>query len=1332
MDLYYYKLFYPELKNQELENNLKLNKNNINYSIKTFYEKYPYFNIFEYKKFNNDLSHLTDLEAMIHYHTIGVKNNYLSSIKDFYILYPEFDIVFYKLFYYNKNNKINNLELLNNYHHKDKYINKIVSLKDFIKIYNVDFIFLKKFYDIFTYKNDIEIVKIIVNNQDNLCAESETSNMMISPNPQKTCLPIDQYIYSEIEFYKIHNEFNINIYKAFNNNLIFDDDVKYLSYWYHIDKNNYAISSIKDFYIKYNDFNINLYKYIYNITNDKNDEDIIVNWYNKVDKEVLIYSNKKFIDYIDDFNYVLFKKHNIPIKNKKNNEIIEYYINNINNINLIYSEKLFYLKYSLFNIEEYKKFNNINSTINLKIINEYYTTKNKDSIVTSIKDFYIKYPDYSVNVYKYFLNNNQNDIFFDNDEDYIYHWYINKNNNSAYPIEKFNKFYFDFNLKIYKHFNKDLLNYEYLNDDNLLKVHENIIKNNLDIIYSIKTFHNKYPEFNKKIYSAFNDLSDATVEDIIISWDNSKSNPKLIYSEESFYINNPNFDINIYKGLNIDIKDLNEEDLIIHWYKYSEIENRIYSIQSFYKKYPELDFNINSKKYNFDKLVEGYVFKEYTESEKIIYWMNSGIYNSITSNGYVGRNIVTEIYEVLLDLLNPLPKDKLKKGISLIIRAKNEELNIKDCIETVVDLVDEIIFVDNGSTDLTYDIVKKYCEIYKNIKLYKYNISVSKAGIEHQNALKNNNKNTLGTFYNWCLSKATYYNVFKWDADFICIRNNFIEVVNNFKLKDRDDKFAIWFTGKTLFENNGNYFLNNNSFYNEYRIFSYYNDFMWSDGNICEYTDPYLDSVINSKKIKYLYPLFYEVKRTSIDEFKERSSLIDDRDKNDFNILNNLKENKNLDLINIKSNLINSELKIIIYTPSLSLGGGNQFIINIYEIYKNLGFKVIIFPMKIEKVGNDKFNMIVKEDIHDIKNFNINFIKIYKPNYIIFNSNINFSKNDMDSVKELSKLIFITHSDVAYSNYFIKSYHTYFHKILTVNKYTQTKLIDLLKINTNKFIMINNYSNIKKNNKLFVSNIMKNSKKKTFGIISRFSEDKNIPMFLNALVNVFNIYPDYKCYLVGTENEYYDNFLKKLCKLFKLENNVYFEGYQSETIKYYELFDFIVLPSVSEGCSYNIIEAMTLGVPVVLSDVGGNHELIKNRVGGILYSYEGIKDYESKHVYIENYNTMLENIGYFLNDQYVKDNYNIIIDYATNNAVLIPNIVNCKKHGDYNSNCNECNLLKNKKIIFNRNMVNISNSIIEMVDNDKILDFVKNNQEFIENKFNENIYINQVLDIVKN
>lgn len=53
--------------------------------------------------------------------------------------------------------------------------------------------------------------------------------------------------------------------------------------------------------------------------------------------------------------------------------------------------------------------------------------------------------------------------------------------------------------------------------------------------------------------------------------------------------------------------------------------------------------------------------------------------------------------------------------LSLCMIVKNEEKYIKKCIDSVFDIVDEIIIVDTGSTDSTLDIIKNY-----NIKLYKY------------------------------------------------------------------------------------------------------------------------------------------------------------------------------------------------------------------------------------------------------------------------------------------------------------------------------------------------------------------------------------------------------------------------------------------------------------------------------------------------------------------------------------------------------------------------------------------------------------------------------------
>jgi glycosyltransferase involved in cell wall biosynthesis len=1321
MDLYYYKLFNPEYSNLndiDLLNNFNENKDKKIYSINTFYTKYPDFNIIEYKNLNNELKTLNIFDIFLHYHLNFENNKFIHSVNYFYKKYDYFNLTEYKIF--NPDLNLTDYDYLTHWDKNGINENRICSINYFKNINpEIDINFIKLFYEEFKNISDIEIIK----------------NFLDKNNKNK------YEIISYIKFQDLFPTFNIKIYKLFNN-IKFINDIDILKNWYNNDRNLTKIYSIESFYSTNPEFNLIIYKFMYNLEDIKNEDEVIIHWHNN--KNDIIDTIEKFKNFLEDFNYNLFPKKFINFKKIDKDSILNCYIHNLYTINSIYSDKLFYFKYPSFNIEEFKKFNNIKDTNNFQIINKYYSITNKKDIIVSISDFYNKISFFDLNIYKNFNKN----LVFKYDDDYIYYWYTSgKNFNEIYSIDTFYKSYPDFNLSIYKYFN-NIGNTKSINE--LIIEFYNIFCKNKNIIYSLKSFYNNYLAFDKDIYLCLNDLNKYNEYELIIHWHSIGKNINLIYNDT--FINNKsfselstnklfkNFSLNIYKNLNKDIENLSFKDLIIHWYNIGRFENRIYSIETFYNIYPMYDFNIESNKYNFN--IYSNLTNYNNEEDKIIYWMNNGIYEYYKkyNPNIIGRQNVNNIQEVLIDLSNNLHKIELNQGISLIIRAKNEELNIKDCIESVVDLVDEIIFVDNGSTDSTYDIMKEYEKKYTNIiKLYKYNLTVSKVGIEHTNAIKNNNRNTLGNFYNWCLSKATKYNVFKWDADFICIRNNFIELINLYNLKKRDDKFSVWFTGKTLFEDRGKYYMNNNSYYNEFRIFSYKNNFCWNDGIICEYTEPYLNKCPSEKKIKYIYPLFYELKRTSIDEFKERSSMIDIRDINDFNILNSIKENNILKLINI-NNFINIDKKIILYTPSLSLGGGNQFILNIYNVLKIFGFKIIVVPLNKINTGKDKFSNIIKSDIFDMKNFTVDFIAFYKPSFILFNSDIPFDNDNLNTIKKLTKIIFVTHSDVAYSNYFIEKYHKFMHKILTVNNYTIEKLEKIDNIKKNKFFKIINYSNILNENTLIPQEIPIKiyNKNKKFGVISRFSEDKNIPMLLNALVKIFIMYPSYRCYLIGCDSENYDNYLKFLIKYFNLQNFIIFEGYQSNTLKYYEMFDFIILPSVSEGCSYNIIEAMNLKVPIIASNVGGNKELIKDKINGILIEYNGIKKIEEKYIYIKNYNEHLINIGYILNDKNIKFN----IDYQKHNFdikninLLIPSMctcVFCKDNTKYSSMelCNTCKYIKSTDTLWKFNMNNITESIKEMIQIEikNVNDMINNNTYFINNHFNEDIYINQILNI---
>lgn len=255
---------------------------------------------------------------------------------------------------------------------------------------------------------------------------------------------------------------------------------------------------------------------------------------------------------------------------------------------------------------------------------------------------------------------------------------------------------------------------------------------------------------------------------------------------------------------------------------------------------------------------------------------------------------------------------RLRPGISFLIRAKNEENCIKDCIMSIVDIADEIIFVDNLSTDRTLFIVKDLARKYKNIKIYQYKIKIPKCGEEQANMVSQKSKNTIANYYNWCLSKATKYNIIKWDADCISNRGNLLKMIKNHNLHLRNDSFALWFTGETLFkDNNGKYYINTKSFYDEFRCFSKLNGFHWIDTDKWEAPSP--EYTQKSRHEKFELPCFYEIKDIQSNELASSRSNgipLDKRDKNDQDIMAQISLN-NIQLTTIKPFSINKLKKNI-------------------------------------------------------------------------------------------------------------------------------------------------------------------------------------------------------------------------------------------------------------------------------------------------------------------------------------------------------------------------------------------------------------------------------------
>lgn len=59
-------------------------------------------------------------------------------------------------------------------------------------------------------------------------------------------------------------------------------------------------------------------------------------------------------------------------------------------------------------------------------------------------------------------------------------------------------------------------------------------------------------------------------------------------------------------------------------------------------------------------------------------------------------------------MMGPSGKDKL--NLSVVVLTKNEEKNIQACLDSVADLADEIVVVDDESRDKTVDIARRYTD----------------------------------------------------------------------------------------------------------------------------------------------------------------------------------------------------------------------------------------------------------------------------------------------------------------------------------------------------------------------------------------------------------------------------------------------------------------------------------------------------------------------------------------------------------------------------------------------------------------------------------------------
>lgn len=134
---------------------------------------------------------------------------------------------------------------------------------------------------------------------------------------------------------------------------------------------------------------------------------------------------------------------------------------------------------------------------------------------------------------------------------------------------------------------------------------------------------------------------------------------------------------------------------------------------------------------------------------------------------------------------------------------------------------------------------------------------------------------------------------------------------------------------------------------------------------------------------------------------------------------------------------------------------------------------------------------------------------------------------------------------------------------------------------------------------------------KLIGSIGRLHAQKNYAFLLQSFANTKRDLDNTQLVIIG-DGELRDK-LEKWASELGVDNQVHFAGEITGAARYLKAFDLFVLPSLYEGVSMTLTEAVHAGVPILTSDVGGNAETVCENEQS-LFALDNNEEFERKMV----------------------------------------------------------------------------------------------------------------------
>jgi len=128
------------------------------------------------------------------------------------------------------------------------------------------------------------------------------------------------------------------------------------------------------------------------------------------------------------------------------------------------------------------------------------------------------------------------------------------------------------------------------------------------------------------------------------------------------------------------------------------------------------------------------------------------------------------------------------------------------------------------------------------------------------------------------------------------------------------------------------------------------------------------------------------------------------------------------------------------------------------------------------------------------------------------------------------------------------------------------------------------------------------------GYVGRFAPEKNLFTLLTAFKEVEKTGSCVKLILVGAGLQ--EPELREYVYKNGIKDKVIFSGTRNDVGRILSGFDIFVLPSLMEGLSTVLLEAMTCARPIICSDITANQELVRHNQEGILVDPKSPKELE--------------------------------------------------------------------------------------------------------------------------